>query len=357
MRNSVAFWLTVVLRLRSLLPTTLAFQMEGPRRLTASTAEPLVSGLTSRLLTARLVLNAALGSVGCASRKLLRGHTAGSPSSISCAIDGSTPQPRSSTVTRAREEVIHAGVRRPARPTSPARELQRPTTGTRSGPGRYQTSSAGTLASDIGWLERAAVTEKVYQRSGDYVTDLLKHAGEPPLHSRPPSEVDRVMANLALRGEDLIPPIRGKRVWSVLLRSQELEVPTKTGEYDDTAIWNVKGMEFMEAVFGRLRNEKKLDKIWTLDYLKLLSMLKACAVKLQVEGLVPCSLRHSATSHDALHKLRTLQEIQKRGRWRAHQSVTRYEKGGQIWEYLELYGASLKIWLLHPEKEREPPRV
>ena len=62
-------------------------------------------------------------------------------------------------------------------------------------PGRYQTFSAGTLASDTGWLEKAAVTEKVYQRYGDFVTDILKHAGEPPLHLRPAAEVDRVMAD------------------------------------------------------------------------------------------------------------------------------------------------------------------
>ena len=331
-------------------------------------------------------------------------------------------------------------------------------------PGRYQTSSAGTLASDTGWLEKAAVTEKVYQRYGNFVTDILKHAGEPPLHVRPAAEVDRVMAyfmgqlfqegassnhdnylmaawaalfpdygrygnlklphthrtlagwrkerpmhsraphafpviaglmvrmaqkfgvmaglwvattygvygrpseTLALRGEDLIPPIGGGRFWSVLLRSQELEVPTKTGEYDDTVVWDVKGLEFMEAVFGRLRNEKKLGKIWTWDYLTLLSMVKSCAVDLQVEGLVPYSLRHSAASHDALHKLRSLQEIQKRGRWRAHRSVTRYEKSGRVGlgylrlkapirEYLEQCAANLVSWLRQPERGRLPPRA
>ena len=92
--------------------------------------------------------------------------------------------------------MIQTGARRPARPRSPARKLQRLTeTDTRSVPGRYQTFSAGTLASDTGWLEKAAVTEKVYQRYGDFVTDILKHAGEPPLHLRPAAEVDWVMAD------------------------------------------------------------------------------------------------------------------------------------------------------------------
>ncbi len=67
-----------------------------------------------------------------------------------------------------------------------------------------------------------------------------------------------------------------------------------------------------------------------LDYTKLLVMVKDCAADLQVDGLVPYSLRHAGASKDALCKIRTLREIQKRGRWRAHRSITRYEQGGRV---------------------------
>ena len=158
-----------------------AFPMEGPRRLTASTTKPLEAVAASRRLTARLASSAVPGSAGYASRKLLRGHTVGCPSSTSCETAGSTlaaTRTRETLTRKQMETVACAGAQRPARPRSPARKLQRLTeTGTRSVPGRYQTFSAGTLASDTGWLEKAAVIEKVYQRYGDFVTDILKHAG------------------------------------------------------------------------------------------------------------------------------------------------------------------------------------
>eukprot|EP00971_Amphidinium_carterae_P007934 157143-Amphidinium_carterae.1 len=41
-------------------------------------------------------------------------------------------------------------------------------------------------------------------------------------------------------------------------------------------------------------------------------------------------MRHSGASWDALTKSRSLQAIQKRGRWRAASSVSRYEKAGRV---------------------------
>lgn len=41
---------------------------------------------------------------------------------------------------------------------------------------------------------------------------------------------------------------------------------------------------------------------------------------------MPHVVRHAAASNDRYHQRRTLLEIQKRGRWQAKASVSRYEK-------------------------------
>ena len=44
----------------------------------------------------------------------------------------------------------------------------------------------------------------------------------------------------------------------------------------------------------------------------------------------PYRLRHGGASRDYQHKMRSLTEIQKRGRWKSAASVRRYEKGGRL---------------------------
>ena len=43
-------------------------------------------------------------------------------------------------------------------------------------------------------------------------------------------------------------------------------------------------------------------------------------------GFVPYSLRHAGASADYLNRLRTIQEVQFRGRWRTERSLKRYCK-------------------------------
>ena len=50
--------------------------------------------------------------------------------------------------------------------------------------------------------------------------------------------------------------------------------------------------------------------------------------------LHPYMLRHGGPSYDRAYTLRTLEEIQKRGRWKSANSVRRYEKGGRVAEQL-----------------------
>ena len=68
----------------------------------------------------------------------------------------------------------------------------------------------------------------------------------------------------------------------------------------------------------------------------------AAAKKLDL-NIVPHQGRHSGAALDALGKRRTLQDIQKRGRWASHKSVFRYEKTGRIQE----------AWRHHSARQQE----
>ncbi len=53
---------------------------------------------------------------------------------------------------------------------------------------------------------------------------------------------------------------------------------------------------------------------------------------LQLQTLRPVlySLRHGGASHDMLNRIRPLEEIKKRGRWRSDASLRRYTKGTRV---------------------------
>ena len=44
----------------------------------------------------------------------------------------------------------------------------------------------------------------------------------------------------------------------------------------------------------------------------------------------PYSLRHGGASHDRSTNSRSIQDVRKRGNWKAWQSVRRYEKSGRL---------------------------
>jgi hypothetical protein len=78
------------------------------------------------------------------------------------------------------------------------------------------------------------------------------------------------------------------------------------------------------------------ERVWNFDYPTLTHMIRKAALALGL-SFVPYQLRHSGASWDRLKGRRTLQEIQKRGMWRTHKSVTRYEQAARIVsEYLKI---------------------
>ena len=117
--------------------------------------------------------------------------------------------------------------------------------------------------------------------------------------------------------------------WGVIVAPSSLQETTKTGKSDDSVLlgdrphnsWLGQCLElYMKGVDNMLFPDLNLHGFenWCKRACEVLQYQSTC--------IMPHVIRHSGASNDAFHGRRPLQEIQKRGRWAAKASVTRYEK-------------------------------
>ena len=172
-----------------------------------------------------------------------------------------------------------------------------------------------------------------------------------------------------LRARDLVPPVAGSRAggsWSLTLHAREDEVASKTEEFDQAQLLDLGRQAslgpalaaLLEARFGAQWRQVALKRpagAATAPPLFTISSDQATQAfdrAVQALGLrrvgVVCryQLRHGGASHDAATGARTLDQIRHRGRWRAHSSLRRYEKGARLGEVLERLPAALRAHAL-----------
>ncbi|CAE7650241.1 unnamed protein product, partial [Symbiodinium pilosum] len=117
--------------------------------------------------------------------------------------------------------------------------------------------------------------------------------------------------------------------WSIVVAPFQLGATTKTGKFDDSVLvadksdraWLTQAMDlYVKQHPGKLFPKLTLAKYeaWFRN--------AAGKLKYKSKCVMPHILRHSGASNDAYHKRRSLLDIQKRGRWEAKKSVSRYEK-------------------------------
>ena len=142
-----------------------------------------------------------------------------------------------------------------------------------------------------------------------------------------------------LRVQDLAPPVnpghagaRGR--YSIVIRSSEIGVPTKTQTFDDSVVIDRSDLAWMDSWWAVLRRgcppEAPLfPNITQEQYSK---DIKLALEKVGAAALHPTaySMRHGGPSWDFMTKSRTLEEIQRRGRWRVAASVARYQKSAKM---------------------------
>ena len=125
--------------------------------------------------------------------------------------------------------------------------------------------------------------------------------------------------------------------WSLLLAPDEEETATKTGEYDVSVLLDSPWLKgWSHAWFDSLKQSHPSAPLWGFDYKEYHHMIQQVSEQFGVH-VTPYQTRHSGPSIDRARQYRTLLEVQKRGQWRAHKSVVRYEKGARLastWESL-----------------------
>ena len=126
---------------------------------------------------------------------------------------------------------------------------------------------------------------------------------------------------------------------------------TKAGDYDDTVTFGdtasaSAGRGFVAPLLMALKAAKRGTQrllSLTLPQLDQCFADAVAALGLQRLRATPHCCRHGGASTDFSLKVRSLDEVQRRGRWKAHSSVRRYEKAGRLTRQLSfLSRAQLK---------------
>ncbi|CAK0812001.1 unnamed protein product, partial [Prorocentrum cordatum] len=137
---------------------------------------------------------------------------------------------------------------------------------------------------------------------------------------------------LGLRGADVLRPPRSgpQKLWAVTVAPATQPIPSKTNTFDDTVFLGsaAKGQGFVGSILDILLARAGPGPLFAgLTLAQLEAAVNAACRRLQLPvAFTPHCLRHGGASRDALEKFEDLRSIQRRGRWKARESVRRYEK-------------------------------
>ena len=154
-----------------------------------------------------------------------------------------------------------------------------------------------------------------------------------------------------IRAADLVPPLafRATGLWSMTLNPYEELTPSKTGEFDNSLMFDLPRLHLLGKVLDEMV-ARRLGKGWrrnealhtallfTVSHKELMADFKSGVQTLGLEILGPVHLyrlRHAAASYDFATASRSLEEIRLRGRWRSFTTVRRYEKGSRANQLLQ----------------------
>ncbi|CAE8613278.1 unnamed protein product, partial [Polarella glacialis] len=136
-----------------------------------------------------------------------------------------------------------------------------------------------------------------------------------------------------IRRENILPPVPGVNAsykhWSLVLSPKTEGVPTKVGEFDDSLIVGSTGREWVSQIAELLWRKSLPNALFfpfSLREIEKVFKLATTALSVMLLHVTPRSLRHGGPSHDVYFNIRNLDQVQRRGFWKALSSVRRYEK-------------------------------
>ena len=132
---------------------------------------------------------------------------------------------------------------------------------------------------------------------------------------------------VGLRRRCLVAPAPGvSQTWSLLVCPDEYLVATKTGDADDSIAMDSTWLQWLAPILSILAEGGKGKCVWNFGYPAYVREFRSALARLRVTGVVPYMMRHSGPSIDRSRGWRSQDEVQKRGRWKPHRSLTRCEK-------------------------------
>ena len=144
------------------------------------------------------------------------------------------------------------------------------------------------------------------------------------------SSYSRPSELLRCRAFSLVKPSPGiTEFWSLLLNPEERMDRSKVGEFDDSIALDSPWMRPWAATLLKPLASQGADlPLWNFNYSHYFKVFSQVTETLGLD-MTPYQMRHSGPSIDRSRNLRSLLEVQKRGRWRSHKSVARYEKSAR----------------------------
>jgi hypothetical protein len=139
----------------------------------------------------------------------------------------------------------------------------------------------------------------------------------------------------SLRVCDVVFPAAQFTCVSLVICPFDKKKPTKTGVFDDSIPLNSVDRRYIAPLLAWWIATQKLkrdDFVFSVSHLELgKEFTRVCALLgLSRWGFVLYSCRHGGPSEDRANRMRSLLEIQKRGRWMSEKSVRRYEQEGRL---------------------------
>ena len=174
---------------------------------------------------------------------------------------------------------------------------------------------------------------------------------------------------------DMLPPTaNATAVWSLLIAPEEVGKSTKTGTFDESIALDSKWLKFAEVAWEVLSGvglRMSAEPLWSFTWPIFWREFQISRKRIGLRDMVPYMARHSGASLDravtvaGLPPARTQEEVRRRGRWKAHRSMVRYEKAARLAatarsyspEQTEYFRGSLQVLADVVLRAAAPPRL
>ena len=145
-----------------------------------------------------------------------------------------------------------------------------------------------------------------------------------------PCDVNRLQKGNYVAPQNVAGAAKG---WTLVLNPLEGKVPSKNGSFDDSLLVGHGRRRWLNRVVGSfLRPRADASPLLGFDDRKTRRLIAHFSKKLELGPLHLSfhGLRHGGPSTDFLEGTLSIEDIQRRGRWKSLSSVRRYEKHGRL---------------------------